>query len=123
MNPSLVTLASRNGWLGFDERTFLNEHEYVTYCRRLPVRYAAKNLGRKPEKCEVCGGAPTPDNPLQAAHRIPFGKGILQFRLTPDWLDSRENLVWAHKRLCNRRAEMSIDDIREHLGNLPKDVT
>jgi hypothetical protein len=50
-------------------------------------------------------------NPLQAAHRIPFNIGIIQYRLTPDWLDRSENLVWPHRQLCNKKVEMSVEQI------------
>jgi hypothetical protein len=76
---------------------FLTDAEHTVYCRRLPVRYAAKSAGPKPEVCGVCGSPATPGNPLQAARRIPFNTGIIQYRLTPDWLDRSENLVWAHR--------------------------
>jgi len=101
----------RIGWEGFDCRVFLTDHEHATYRRRLPVRYAAKNLGKKPKACEVCGEPATPENPLQAAHRVPFGVGIRQFRLTPDWYDSRQNLIWAHRRVCNKKVELSASQI------------
>jgi hypothetical protein len=43
----------RRGWVGFNGRVFLDEHEHATYCRRLPVRYAAKSLGPKPDRCQI----------------------------------------------------------------------
>lgn len=99
---------TRDGWQGFDGRKFLTDAEYATYCRRLPVRYAAKGAGPKPEVCSVCGHPAAPGNPLQAAHRVPFNAGILRYRLTPDWLDSSENLLWAHRQGCNKKAELSV---------------
>ena len=90
---------------------FLTDAEHTVYCRRLPVRYAAKSAGPKPEVCGVCGGPATPGNLLQAAHRIPFNTGIIQYRLTPDWLDRPENLVWAHRQVCNKKVEMSVEQI------------
>jgi hypothetical protein len=118
----------RAGWLGFDGRIFLTEQEHETYCRRLPVRYAAKNLHTKLSVCEICKNLATPENPLQAAHRIPFGRGIIQFWLTPDWLDRPHNLVWAHKRICNKMAEIPDGRILEYLKEqfgiiLPKHVS
>ena len=101
----------RDGWRGFEGRKFLTDAEHTIYCRRLPVRYAAKSAGPKPEVCGVCGGPATPGNPLQAAHRIPFNTGIIQYRLTPDWLDRPENLVWAHRQVCNKKVEMSVEQI------------
>jgi hypothetical protein len=101
----------RKGWQGFNGRKFLTNAEYAVYCRRLPVRYAAKSATPKPEVCGVCGGPAMPKNPLQAAHRISFNIGILQYRLTPDWLDRPENLVWAHRHTCNKKVEMSAAQI------------
>ena len=106
----------RGGWRGFDGRRFLTDAEYEAYCRRMPVRYAARNMGPKPEVCRVCGQPETRVNPFQAAHRVPFNAGILQYRLTPDWLDSRENLVWVHRRVCNKRVEMSAAQIEAEVS-------
>lgn len=103
------------GWLGFDGRIFLTREEHNTYCRRLPVRYAAKNLGNKPIICSICGEPATEKNPIQAAHRVPFGVGIVDFSLTPDWLDGPQNLVWAHKIKCNKEAEITHEKIGEYL--------
>jgi hypothetical protein len=53
--------------------------------------------------------------PLQAAHLIPFGVGIIRFWLTPEWLDGPDNLIWAHKRKCNKEAEIPASQIVEYL--------
>ncbi len=45
------------------------------------------------------------------AHRVPFGEGIIKYRLTPEWLDSTHNLVKAHRKICNKLAELSVVDI------------
>lgn len=103
------------GWLGFDGRVFLTKEEHETYCRRLPVRYAAKNLGTKRVICSKCGKPATLENPLQAAHLIPSGAGIMRFWLTPDWLDGPDNLIWAQKRKCNKEAEIPASQIVEYL--------
>jgi len=105
----------RVGWLGFDGRTFLTAQEHETYCRRMPVRYAAKNLTTARDICFKCGGLASPKNPIQVAHIVPFGVGITRFRLTPEWLDGSHNLVWAHKRGCNKGCEISVNEIPRYL--------
>ena len=97
--------------MSFDGRKFLTDAEWETYQRRAPVRYAYRTAKAKPDTCEICGLAWTPENPPQAAHRIPFGTGVRIYRLTPDWLDSSENLIWAHRKACNKKAEWSSAQI------------
>lgn len=98
-------------WFGFDDRIYLTDYEYATYLRRPPVRYASKNIKMHSDICEICGERFTEDNPAQVSHKIPFLKGVMNFRLTPDFLDSPENLVWAHRKLCNKKAELSDKEI------------
>lgn len=105
----------RPGWLGFGGRIFLTEQEHETYCRRLPVRYPAKNLTTPRDTCSKCGGPASPTNPLQAAHIVPFGVGIIRFWLTPEWLDGSHNLIWAHKLRCNKECEVAVDEIPKYL--------
>jgi hypothetical protein len=99
----------------FDGRKFLTDAEHETYLRRAPVRYAYRTAKPKPDTCEVCGLPWTAENPPQASHRIPFGMGVRVYRLTPDWLDSSENLIWAHRRVCNKKAEWSSAQIEAAL--------
>jgi hypothetical protein len=108
-------MARRPGWLGFDGRVFLTKDEHDTYMRRLPVRYAAKNLERGDGICVLCKKPATADNVLQAAHLIPFNIGITRFWLTPDWLDQPHNLAWAHRQVCNKKVEIEGAKIIEHL--------
>ena len=96
--------------LGFDGRKFLTDAEHQTYLRRMPVRYVNNKL-KGVDVCYVCGDIAQENNPLQAAHRIPFAVGIIKYRLTPEWLDSTHNLVKAHRKRCNKLAELSEDDI------------
>ena len=98
-------------WMGFEGRVFLTDEEHATYLRRPPVRYAAKGMSDKPTECDICGLPERPLNTLQASHLIPFTSGWRDFWLTPDYLDQRENLVWAHKKGCNKGAELSFADI------------
>ena len=98
-------------WQGFDGRQFLTDEEYSTYLRRPPVRYSARDAPPKPDCCSVCGKPFSDENPAQVAHRIPFGRGLRRFRLTPEWLDRSDNLVWAHRGKCNKMAELSDDEI------------
>jgi hypothetical protein len=97
----------------FDDRVFLTEHEHAAYLRRAPVRFIR---GRKHEiKCAHCGKPAQPDNKLQHAHRIPFLKGVLEFGLTPDFLDAHVRIVSAHARKCNDEVEWSSLAICQHL--------
>lgn len=102
-------------WLGFDGRMFLTEEEHQTYLRRPPVRYASRDIGKKPVRCEVCGEEANDGNPLQASHRVPFTLGVVKFKLTPEWLDGEHNLVWAHRKICNKGVEISEEDIPKYL--------
>lgn len=99
-------------WIGFDNRMFLTKEELSTYRRRPPVRYSAKNIQKHKDFCSVCGDEFTENNPAQAAHRIPFTKGVTEYGLTPDWLDSNFNLAWAHRSKCNKLVELSDVQIK-----------
>lgn len=91
--------------LGFDGRIFLFEEEWRTYRRRKPVRYIRKPFA---SECEVCGGYAGADNPFQNAHRVGFDIGIIHLALTPEFLDGNTNIVTAHRKLCNKEAELDI---------------
>ena len=97
---------------GFDGRVYLYEYEWLTYQRRMPVRYI-----RKPHEgvCSICGQGPEVGNPLEHSHKIPFRVGIMQLALTPDFLDAKHNIVSAHKRGCNRAAEMDLSTCLAYL--------
>lgn len=100
---------------GFDGRTFLTESEWQTYCRRKPVRFIKKS---REKICHVCGNPGTSSNPLQNAHVIGFGAGIIDLALTPDFLDSDNNIVTAHRISCNRTTELNIRNSMLHLKTL-----
>jgi hypothetical protein len=91
--------------LGFDGRQFLLEAEWTTYRRRKPVRYIRKP---KASMCEVCGRPGTADNPLQNAHGIGFDVGVIDLALTPEYLDSDENIKTAHRKTCNQAVELDL---------------
>jgi hypothetical protein len=93
---------------GFDGRMFLTEEEWRTYLRRQAVRYP--NQSYKDRFCGVCGKVGTGDNPLQLAHRISFYHGIRYLALTPEFLDSRPNLMTAHRQKCNKSVELGFQD-------------
>ena len=111
----MISMALHHRNLGFDGRIFLTESEWRTYLRRMPVRYIKKT---KQAVCEICGRAPDDGNELQNAHKIGFGIGIAEFAFTPDFLDGDHNIVTAHKRICNRKAELSFDEIKKHLEDI-----
>ena len=101
--------------IGFDNRTFLTKEEWQTYIKRMPVRYIKK---KKKELCEICGKPPLEDNPFESSHIIGFKIGIVYFGLTPDYLDRDENIVSAHKRICNSKAEITSIDVCRRLKSL-----
>lgn len=107
--------------LGFDGRPFLFEWEWLTYCRRKPVRYI-----RRPREtvCWRCQSEGSPDNPLQSAHRIGFDIGVIDLGLTPEFLDSERNIVTACRRGCNKQSELdllaSMKQLRDLGLQLPK---
>ncbi len=98
--------------INFGKRVFLTKEEWETYLRRKPVRYIKKD---KKDLCEICGKPETKENKFQNAHRIPFGIGVADFGLTPDYLDSDKNIRTAHKVVCNKKAELSLKDICKQL--------
>ena len=69
---------------------FLDEAEWLTYCKRKPVRYIRTF---KAAVCQVCGQPGSPENPLQKAHIIGFDVGVIDLGMTPDFLDSEKNIV------------------------------
>ena len=89
--------------IGFDGRMFLTEEEWRTYVRRKPVRFIDK---KRDEVCQVCGRLAGDRDPLQNAHRISFGLGVICLALTPDFLDDDANIVTAHRKGCNAKAEL-----------------
>ena len=72
----------------------------------------------KKELCEICGEPSSKDNPFESSHIIGFKIGIVSFGLTPDFLDRDENIVSAHKRLCNSEAEITAQDVCKRLKSL-----
>jgi hypothetical protein len=92
--------------LGFGKRVFLTKVEWNTYRRRKPVRYIKRS--HEPQ-CAVCGMAETALNPFEHSHQIGFEVGVVCLGLTPDYLDGPENIVTAHKKGCNRTAELNIE--------------
>ncbi len=98
--------------IGFNERMFLTKAEWETYKRRMPVRYIKK---KKQKSCEVCGKPEKEDNPFENSHIIGFGLGIIYLGLTPEYIDSHENIVCAHRKKCNSKAEL---DLHESCRNL-----
>ncbi len=97
----------------FDNRVFLFDYEWKTYMRRMPVRYITKR--KHSETCSICGKPPYENNKLEHSHIIPFGIGVKCLGLTPDFLDSNDNIVSAHKVTCNKNAELSLDECKELL--------
>ncbi len=101
--------------IGFNDRIFLTKEEWQTYIRRMPVRYIRK---KKNKLCQICGKPPNKDNSFELSHIIGFRIGVANFGLTPDFVDSDENIVTAHKKLCNSKAEITIQDVCKRLKSL-----
>lgn len=104
--------------VGFDARMFLDEAEWLTYCRRKPVRYIRRPRARA---CQVCGLPGSPENPLRSAHIIGFDAGVIDLGLTPEYLDSQSNIVTAHRRDCNKQSELDLTDSMARLRALGVD--
>jgi hypothetical protein len=91
--------------MGFNGDIFLTKSEWETYRKRMPVRYIMK---KKIELCEICGKHETNDNPFQNSHIIGFKIGIVYLGLTPEYVDGHENIVCAHRKNCNSKAELNL---------------
>jgi hypothetical protein len=61
---------------------------------------------------------------LQSAHRIGFDIGVIDLGLTPEFLDSEQNIVTACRRGCNKQSELdllgSMKQLRDLGLELPK---
>lgn len=109
---------------GFSGRVWLSYAEWSTYRRRAPVRYLSrlrtKLIQRDGPSCSVCGlSRPTK---IQIAHRVPFKIGVVDWGLTPDWLDGEDNLALAHAGKCNDQIEIVAGDIGRYLESLGIDI-
>lgn len=103
----------KKGGLGFKGRMFLTKEEHETYLKRYPVRYVSSSLKGEEKVCSVCGSVDKSD--IQVCHKIPFIKGVTKYRLTPEYLDRKENLVYACKKTCNKSVEWNNDQIEAFL--------
>jgi hypothetical protein len=112
-NHAETSCSQRN--IGFDGRVFLTASEWQTYIRRKPVRYVRR---AKAQICAVCGEPAGVDNPLQNAHVIAFDMGVIELALTPEFLDSATNIFTAHRRACNRAAELDVGGAVAYLRRL-----
>jgi hypothetical protein len=101
--------------IGFEGRRFLDLTEWLTYCRRKPVRYI--RTARKPV-CDVCGEPGSTENSLQNAHIIGFDVGVIDLGLTPAFLDSDENIKTAHRSTCNKQTELDLQGSMDRLREL-----
>jgi hypothetical protein len=108
-----IVHTSRN--VGFEGRRFLEKVEWRTYCRRKPVRYIRT---AKTGVCQVCRLPGSDENPLQNAHITGFDIGVIDLGLTPEFLDSDDNIVTAHRRTCNKRSELDLQGSMRRLRDL-----
>lgn len=104
---------------GFEGRAWLTEAEWETYRRRVAVRYngskRAAVVSRQGDLCFTCGEAALEGSKMQLAHRVPFRVGVVDWGLTPDWLDRADNLCLAHTGACNHAAELTTSEIAKLL--------
>lgn len=105
----------------FNGQIWLNDAEWKTYLKRMPVRYLKLKkqlIDRDGADCAICGKPETIDQPLQIAHKIGFRIGVIGFGLTPDYLDGIDNVALAHRGKCNNKVELSPLLIGQRLLNL-----
>lgn len=86
---------------------------------RYPQSHRARVVARDGAGCSTCDET-CEDllRPIELAHRIPFKVGVVDWGLTPDWLDGVDNLCLAHRGACNDRAELVADAIPARLRHL-----
>ena len=104
----------------FDGRVWLTTDEWQTYRRTPPVRYVGSALPTT-DTCSLCGQPFSITNPLTVAHRVPFSSGVIDWGLTPEWLNQAENLRATHRAVCNKHAELSDDEIALYLYDIGLD--
>ena len=107
-----MTRSSDNRNIGFGGRTFLTKEEWLTYRRRAPVRYIRKN---KFKICQICGKPEIDGNKFQNAHRVGFILGVIDLGLTPEYLDRDENILTTHQKICNKAAELNLEQSMQFL--------
>jgi len=100
--------------IGFNGEVFLTKEQWDTYRKRMPVRYISK---KKKGLCDVCGEQSKENNPIQNAHKIGFGLGILYLGLTPEYVDEDENIMSAHRTKCNKSVELDLEGSCRQLKN------
>jgi len=92
-------------------RKYLTDIELEVFQRwGVPVRYIrgkqkSRILKRDGNKCVVCGAT----KGLTMAHLIPYRKGILTGKFTPEYLNRDENIVTACRKVCNNKVEKSVE--------------
>ena len=96
--------------LTVDDIKFLDRVSWEVLRKYPPVqRDARSNLMRLGEPTVCRCGAQGPH--LQAAHKIPFMIGVLNYGVDPDWLNGAYNLEWACRERCNKAVEFSTEEI------------
>ncbi|MDY3128089.1 MAG: hypothetical protein SOW59_08225 [Corynebacterium sp.] len=106
----------------FDGAIWLTPEQWDTYRRCPPVRYVRQTLlssiaSDSQETCGVCL-TKAPLSELQVAHRVGFTVGVIDWGLTPDWLNQSDNLMIAHRKVCNSAFELTPSDIARKLVEL-----
>ena len=92
-------------FIPFSHRAILDQYRVPRRdFRRVGVR---STIGAKVTKCFHCNGHETLELPFEVSHRIPYKKGY-RAGFHPEWLNSQENVVWAHKGACNKACELPV---------------
>lgn len=68
--------------------------------------------------CQMCNLPEEAKNRLEWAHLISYKNGFDSLGLTMIFLNSRENLVMAHRVRCNKQAELNLQDSIRRLWDL-----
>lgn len=123
MSQNCTHLRINNGFAG---QIWLTDEQWDTYRRVPPVRYVRHKLVTSNNsdsivQCFSCGKTDSIKN-LQVAHLIGHSAGIVDWGLTPDWLESPDNLVFTHPGQCNNNVALSPEGIVERLSTLNLDI-
>lgn len=96
----------------YDDSFWLSTSDWMAYRKRVPVRYPQRSRPLVERlygsSCFYCGGS---GGELQLSHMIPFRIGVIDFGISPEWLDRVDNLRLAHRGSCNNSIELSDDEI------------
>jgi len=90
---------------------FLDPADWEVLRKYPPVRRDARSNLMKLKKPMICCRCEEHGPHLQAAHKIPFMVGVLDYGIDPDWLNGAHNLDWACRGRCNKEVEFSTEEV------------